>query len=111
MVLEPFSREGLLAYAAELCPHSPLDLGIVRAVRILKEGDIFTIESCEGGRGHSYPEPTVKFSGGPSQGWKAASLLMERGLPIRRIGQMWTFEYGLPTGPHWIVTFYEKLDG
>jgi len=39
------------------------------------------------------------------------SLLMGRGLPISDIGQMWSFEYGRPTGPFWVVTFVQKLDG
>jgi len=104
----PWDREGLVEYAAAFS--GTLDLGIARAVRILREADLHTIESCEGGPDHSYPEPTVKFSGTPACGWKAAAQLMYRGLPIKRLGQVWTFEYGLPTGPDWIVTFTRKLD-
>ena len=89
---------------------STLDPGICRAVRILSEGGFYTIESCEGGPGHSYPEPTVKFSGTPATGWKALGLLLDHALPVRRIGQMWTFENGQPVGPDWIVTFYRRLD-
>jgi len=61
-------------------------------------------------RVHSYPEPTVKFAGGPADGWKALSVLMTYGLPVHRIGQVWTMTYDRPTGPDWIVTFREKLD-
>jgi hypothetical protein len=60
----------------------PIDMGIVRAVKVLRDAGIHTIESCEGGEGHSYPEPTVKFSGGPAQGWHALGILMDYGLPV-----------------------------
>ena len=39
--------------------------GIRRAVEILQRFGIETFESCEGGIGHSYTEPTVKFYGTP----------------------------------------------
>lgn len=103
-----WDAEGIQSYANAFTP--PLDAGIARAVRVLREADLYTIESCEGGDGHAYPEPTVKFSGTPACGWKAAAQLMYRGLPIKRLGQVWTFEHGRPTGPDWIVTFREKLD-
>ena len=88
----------------------PIDLGIVRAVKILRDADIHTIESCEGGEGHSYPQPTVKFSGTPAEGWHALSRLMTFDLPVDWIGQVWTMTYGRPTGPAWLVTFWKKLD-
>ena len=44
-------------------PHLPVDAGIVRAVRILRSAGIPTYESCEGGEGHAFAEPTIKFGG------------------------------------------------
>jgi hypothetical protein len=41
-----------------------LDSGIRDAVLLLRENGIETIESCQGGNGHAYPEPTVRFAGG-----------------------------------------------
>jgi hypothetical protein len=35
-----------------------LDPGIAKAVKILNKFGIQTYESCQGGAGHSYPEPT-----------------------------------------------------
>src|SRR6266540_3788315 len=32
---------------------------------------IETFESCEGGPGHAYPEPTIRFQGTPEAGWRA----------------------------------------
>jgi hypothetical protein len=37
-------------------------------------------ESCEGGPGHSYPEPAVRFHGGPGDGWAALGRCIELGL-------------------------------
>ena len=49
-----------------------LDRGIERAVRILQAAGVETVESCEGGPGHSYPEPTIKFTGSiMAAGWHA----------------------------------------
>jgi hypothetical protein len=46
-------------------------MGIVRAVRILRTAGIPTFESCEGGDGHAFAEPTIKFGGGlESGGWR-----------------------------------------
>lgn len=39
-----------------------LDPGIAEAVKILNRFGIETFESCQGGKGHSYPEPTFAFT-------------------------------------------------
>jgi hypothetical protein len=102
--------EELVAYAAEVCPHLPVDIGIVRAVRILRTGGILTFESCEGGEGHAFAEPTIKFGGTPEAGWQGIGRLLTYGLPVRRFSQSWSFDFGVPTGPDWEVTFWRKLD-
>jgi hypothetical protein len=88
----------------------PVDVGIVRAVRVLRESGLRTIESCQGGSGHSYPEPTIEFEATRAGGWHALSVLMDFGFPIKRIGQMWSMTEGVPTGPVWHVTFWKQLD-
>ena len=40
-----------------------LDRGIRDQVAALRECVVETFESCEGGPGHAYPEPTVRFYG------------------------------------------------
>jgi hypothetical protein len=70
-----WSRDELAAYAAALRPHMPIDMGIVRAVRILRTAGIPTFESCEGGPGHAFAEPTVRFGGTPETGWAALGRL------------------------------------
>lgn len=58
----------------------PLDKGIKRAVEILASGGIETYESCEGGPGHAYLEPTVRFHGQRSEGFKALAIALQNGL-------------------------------
>jgi hypothetical protein len=57
----------------------PLDPGIAPAVLVLRDAGVETFESCEGGEGHSYPEPTVRFHGQPSLSFR---LPRKRGIPI-----------------------------
>ena len=39
----------------------PLDPEIEDIVKILREHGVETYESCQGGPGHSYPRPAVRF--------------------------------------------------
>jgi hypothetical protein len=41
----------------------PIDKKILPAVEVLNKHGFKTFESCEGGEGHSYAEPTVRFFG------------------------------------------------
>lgn len=45
-----------------------LDPGIRDAVVALRRGGVETFESCQGGAGHAYPEPTIRFFGGQPEG-------------------------------------------
>ena len=56
-----------------------LDAGIREEVRILREEGIETNNSCQGGQGHSYPEPTIRFFGGHDEGYRAVAAAMRRG--------------------------------
>ena len=66
-----------------------LDAGIRKAVERLQECGIETFESCEGGSGHSYPEPTVRFHGTPEAGWRAIGVCLAYGLPILSLRRVW----------------------
>ena len=83
----------------------PLDPGIANAVKILREAGIETFESCEGGPGHSYPEPAVRFHGERSEGFRALTVAMEAGLCVYTLRRVWRLEDGEPTGPWWELTF------
>jgi hypothetical protein len=87
-----------------------IDPGIRQAVQRLQEHDIETCESCEGGSGHSYPEPTVVFYGTPEAGWRAVSVCLAYGLPVLHLRRVWDIlETHEPTGPHWEITFRKRM--
>ena len=46
----------------------PLDPKIEQAVLVLRSAGVETFESCEGGEGHAYTEPTIRFHGGQADG-------------------------------------------
>ena len=83
----------------------PLDEGIKHEVEILVEGGIETYESCEGGIGHCFPAPTVRFYGERSEGFKALAIAMQNALKPSDLRRIWTIIDGEPVGPHWEMTF------
>ena len=88
----------------------PLDRGIEKAVRQLQSQGIETFESCEGGPGHAYPEPTVRFHGSIAAGWHAIGVCLDHGLPIMSLRRVWDIlDRNLPTGPYWEITFRERV--
>lgn len=105
-----WSREQLEGFARKIDATGCMDLGIIRAVQILVDADIATYESCQGGEGHAYREPTIRFRGTPACGWRALSLLMTYDLPVHRLSQTWMLNYGVPDGPCWEITFTRPLD-
>jgi len=84
----------------------PLDEGIKREVEILNEGCIETYESCQGGSGHCYLEPSVRFHGDRSEGFKALAIALQNDLKPSVLRRIWTILDGEPTGPYWEMTFY-----
>jgi hypothetical protein len=86
-----------------------LDPGIKAAVRVLRRGGVETFESCEGGPGHCYPEPTVRFAGQAYEGFRALSVALlgkdEIGMRLYALRRVWTIEDGEPTGPKWELVF------
>jgi hypothetical protein len=85
-------------------------LGISKAVERLQANGIETFESCEGGAGHAYPEPTVAFHGTPESGWRAVSVCLAYGLPVGSLRRVWNIlDANEPTGPHWELTFRERV--
>lgn len=88
----------------------PLDPGIERAVKILREAGIETYESCEGGLGHSYKEPAVRFHGQRAEGFRALAVALDHNLPVSEIRRLWRIEDGEPVGPTWEMTFHKKLN-
>lgn len=86
---------------------TPLDDGIAPYVTILRAAGVETCESCEGGEGHTYPEPTVRFDGEQYEGFRALGIAMRHGLPVAELRRVWDVIDGEPTGPLWEMVFYE----
>ena len=84
---------------------SPLDPGIEDAVIALASGGVETFESCQGGAGHAYPEPTVRFYGDSAEGYRALSVALRAGLPVLGLRKVWPIVDGEPTGPWWELVF------
>ncbi len=85
----------------------PLDKGIERFVLILRENGIETYESCEGGKGHAYLEPSIRFEGDRSEGFKALAIAMQHAFPVNCLRRLWYMQDEEPVGPVWEMTFYE----
>jgi len=83
----------------------PLDREISYAVLVLQEAGIETYESCSGGEGHAFTEPTIRFYGGQEEGLRAVSVAMKHGLPVFSLRRFWTVQAGELTGPGWEITF------
>jgi len=98
--------------AASASPPIPgkLDPGIEKAVRRLQACGIETFESCEGGPGHAYPEPTICFTGGPEAGWRAVGACLAYGLPVLCLRRVWyVLDANEPTDHRWEITFRERV--
>lgn len=83
-----------------------IDPGICEEVRVLYENGIETTESCEGGPGHSFPEPTVRFRGDKAEGFRALGIALQNGLKVSELRRYWSIEGGEPVGPEWEMTFF-----
>lgn len=85
-----------------------VDQGVAEYVRILRAHGVQTFQSCEGGPGHTYPDPTVEFHGDQSEGPRAFGVARSYGLPVERLIRFWDVRDGELCGPYWGLTF--KLD-
>jgi len=88
--------------------YKKMDKGIALFVKILRDGGIETYESCEGGLGHSFPEPTIRLHGQISEGFKVLDIALKYGLPVSKIRRCWSVIDKEPVGPHWEIVFYKK---
>ena len=86
----------------------PLDVGIKDAVEVLCAGGIETFESCEGGKDHAFVEPTIRFHGDRSEGFKALAIALQHNLPVSAIRRAWNIIDGEPTGPIWEMVLWRK---
>lgn len=82
-----------------------IDKGIRRHVQILQQHGVETFESCQGGKGHAFFEPTVRFSGSQAEGMRAFSIAHQHGLKVAELRRYWSIQDGEPVGPQWEMTF------
>lgn len=85
-----------------------LDPGIADVVKLLNNLGVETFESCQGGEGHAYLEPTVRFHGERADGFRALAIAMAHALPVFELRRVWPINDGEPTGPWWEMTFRER---
>jgi hypothetical protein len=83
----------------------PIDKGIAHEVRILWDNGVETTESCQGGQGHPFPEPTVRFAGGQGEGMRALGIALQHGLRVTALRRVWSIIDGEACGPVWEMTF------
>ena len=83
-----------------------LDKGIERAVFLLREAGIETFASCDGGEGHPYPVPTIRFHGEHSEGYKAVAIALQHALRVQNLRRTWDVLDGELVGPYWELTFW-----
>ncbi|HEV2674176.1 MAG TPA: hypothetical protein VGV37_06500 [Aliidongia sp.] len=87
-----------------------LDDGIRHFVCVLRSQGIETFESCQGGKGHCYAEPTIAFHGDQAEGPRAVAVALTYGLPVVGLRRTWEVRSGEMIGPQWEVTFQMKAD-
>ena len=85
-----------------------LDKGIARIVMTLRRNGVETFESCEGGEGHTFPVPTVRFHGEYAEGFRALSVAIMMELNVRELRRVYGVQTGEVTGPWWELTFSNK---
>ncbi len=77
---------------------------------VLREAGIETWESCEGGEGHCFPEPTVRFNGNMQEALTAVSAALRAGLNVFQLRRVWRMNAGELEGPWWDITFIPTTD-
>lgn len=71
----------------------------------LRSERVETFESCEGGDGHVFPEPTVRFFGDQSEGYRAFSVAVMHRLPVLSLRRYYSVTGSELEGPWWEMTF------
>lgn len=91
-------------------PFESLDPGVRDAVKLLAEAGVETFESCQGGEGHAYPEPTIRFHGERAEGLRALSIALQFKLRVLSLRRVWPINDGEPTGPWWELVILPTKD-
>jgi hypothetical protein len=86
-----------------------IDEGIRSVVELLIKNGVETFESCEGGEGHAFHEPTVRFHGSHAEGFRVLAVALQHGLKVCELRRYYSVEDGEPVGPRWEMTFLVEV--
>lgn len=89
-----------------------IDLGVRFAVKVLHAAGIETCQSCQGGAGHSYPEPSIDLParGDDADGFGALAALQAYGLPVFAVHLVWSVRNGVPYEKLWRIVFSSTME-
>jgi len=92
--------------------YAGIDAGVRFAVKVLHAQGIDTCQSCQGGKGHAYPEPSIEMVCGSddARGFAALSALNAYGLPVQDIAIIWKIHNGMPYEKLWRITFFRTME-
>jgi hypothetical protein len=94
--------------------YEQLDPGIVGTVKFLREAGVRTVSSCEGGDGHPYADPMVRFLGDVAEARRVVRLSRREGLIPFEIAKSWRLsgrgaaalnKIGQDLTGHWDIQF------
>lgn len=107
--------DGFPIYSVMWAPeeYEGIDAGVRFAVKVLHAAGIKTGQSCQGGAGHSYPEPTVDLmtdGADDALGFAALAALRAYGLPVSSAALMWNVVGSRPDGPLWRISFARTME-
>lgn len=105
--------EWLQRHGSMYPPKDPVDVpgvdrGIRYALAVLRAAGVETYQSCEGGVGHSFLEPTIQFHGEPAEGFRALAVALTYDLPVNDLRRAWSVQQGEALGPTWEITFHRN---
>ena len=89
------------------CDFTTLDPKISFPVRILHEHGIDTYESCQGGEGHCFKYPVIRFNGDKTEGYKAFDILAKHGFVVHHLQRCWTVTNNEIGAPYWQLELAE----
>ena len=93
-----------------LDPKFALDIGIRHYVLVLRSQGVETCQSCQGGPGHAYLEPTIEFRGDAGEGLRAVGIAVSHRLPVSELRRVWNIHGKELDGPIWTITFNVRAD-
>ena len=88
--------------------YEALDAGIRFPVRVLHAAGLETCQSCEGGEGHAYYDPTIDMVARADDvdGFAALRALEDYGLHVATVSIVWNIKNGLPYEKLWRIVLF-----